>query len=94
MKTCYVNVKAESVQKLAQRIEDDESDVIVLPVVAPKSVAAPTKKKPNHMFEFVAMVPPEILKEEYKNSAVTDYGAFIVMRLPKHMIKPEYLQEK
>lgn len=91
MKQCYINVKAESVKKLALRIEEDDRDLIVLPVVAPKSVSAPTKKKPNHMFEFVAMVPPEILKEEYQKSAITDYGAFIVMRLPKHMIKPEYL---
>lgn len=92
MKTCYVNVKADTVRNLALRIEEDENDLIVLPVVAPKSVSAPTKKKPNHMFEFVAMVPPDILKDEYQNRAITDYGAFIVMRLPKHMIKPEFLQ--
>ncbi|MGG4444531.1 hypothetical protein [Brevibacillus fortis] len=91
MKTCYVGVKAESVEKLAKRIEEDEEDVIILPVVSPKSVSAPTKKKPNHMFEFVAMVPPDILKEEYQKAAISNFGGFIVMRLPKHMIKPEFL---
>lgn len=94
MKSCYVNVKADSVEKLAKHIEDDETSVIVLPVVAPRSVSAQTKKKPNHMFELVAMIPPDVFIEPYQNRAITDYGAFIVMRLPKNIIKPEYLEEK
>ncbi|CCO08253.1 hypothetical protein [Desulforamulus hydrothermalis] len=86
MSTCYVDVDPQVVKEVISHLKDKNPDsIIVLPVVQALETYSPTKKKDYFRIKYEAIIPKDAI---IGGSCLTDFGALIVMRVPKNRIKP------
>lgn len=92
MGNCYINVSPELVKSIAERILGNYPDSVISLVKAhPMATYSPTKRKNYFRITFEVALPVDAITGA---SALTDFGGFLVLRLPKDRIKPQFLEGK
>lgn len=90
------DVKPETLQNVAASVQERNPDSILalVPLSGNISVHSPATKgkhKGYHRFKFEAWIPEDAIKGP---DALTDFGAFVLMRLPQNRIANHLLWEK
>lgn len=88
-RTVYIDVSPEQIKELAGAFEKEYPDrvLVLAPLGGKISVNAPSKtgkQKGYHRFKFEAWIPESAIEGE---SAIVDFGALLLMGLPKYRIK-------
>ncbi|MEJ9219533.1 hypothetical protein P4H46_15315 [Paenibacillus glucanolyticus] len=94
-KTVVFDASKEFIGNLVQGISEEHPDslIVLAPFVGNVSVKAPVAKgkyKGYHRFQLEICIPEEAINGE---GALSDFGAFAVMRLPKARVQ-DHLQKK
>lgn len=92
MVICHIDVKPELIKDLAEGMLSRYKDnsVLVVPAVRRLETYAPNRRKKCHKLVFEALIPEEAINGE---EAITDFGGFVVMRVPKARIEGKYLRQ-
>lgn len=89
MRNVIFDVSKESVGILIDQIkgQNEDSLIALAPLSNGVTVHAPNKKgkyKGYHRLELQVMIPEDAIQGE---SALTDFGAFVMLRLPRKRVK-------
>lgn len=82
----------DTVQKISEKHED--SMIVMAPFAGSMSTHAPVKTGKNkgyHRIKLEIWIPEDAIKGE---EALTDFGAFAVMRLPKNRVQDHLIKER
>lgn len=89
MKTAFFDVSTEAVSTAVDQIKEqyDDSLMVMAPFSGRMSMHAPSKTGKNkgyHRIKCEIWIPEDAIEGE---NALTDFGAFAVLRLPKVRVK-------
>lgn len=92
MKTCYVDVKPKTIEELSTKILDNNKDsILVMPAIIKTETFSPSQKKKYYRLKLEVAIPTDAIIGE---GCLTDFGTFVVMRVPKNRVNPECLEVK
>jgi hypothetical protein len=89
MKTAFFDISSDSVKTAVEQIKDEHNDslMVMAPFSGKMSMHAPSKSgkhKGYHRIKCEIWIPEDAIQGE---DALTDFGAFAVMRLPKARVQ-------
>ncbi|EHQ92179.1 hypothetical protein [Desulfosporosinus youngiae] len=91
MSTCHIDISPKDAENVTEVILKKYPDSIMcLAPINPKSTYSPSKGKKCFRITCEILVPPEAIEGE---SCLDDFGAMVLLRLPKKRIKADFLKE-
>lgn len=95
MKTAFFDITGETAKTAVEQIKEEYSDsvVIMAPFCGKMSMHAPSKTgkhKGYHRIKCEMWIPEDAIEGK---DALTDFGAFAILRLPESRVK-EHLKKK